>query len=69
MAGIDACSRDRLLQTEWTDRMIFTTRAEARQAIVCYIEGFYNRQRLHSRFDHKASREIHEAFTSQQKTA
>lgn len=57
------------LKTEWTDRMIFATRAEARQAIVSYIEGFYNRQRLHSGLDYKTPREVHEAFISQQKAA
>jgi putative transposase len=57
------------LKTEWTDRMIFATRAEARQAIVSYIEGFYNRQRLHSGLDYKTPREVHDAFISQQKTA
>ena len=49
--------------------MIFTTRAEARQAIVSYIEGFYNRQRLHSGLAYKTPREVHEAFISQQKAA
>jgi transposase InsO family protein len=57
------------LKTEWTDRMVFATRAEARHAIVSYIEGFYNRQRLHSGLDYKTPREVHEAFTSQQKAA
>ena len=57
------------LKTEWIDRMIFATRAEARQAIVTYIEVFYNRQRLHSGLDYKTPREVHDAFTSQQKAA
>jgi putative transposase len=57
------------LKTEWTDRMIFATRAEARQAIVTYIEVFYNRQRLHSGLDYKTPREVHDTFTSQQKAA
>jgi transposase InsO family protein len=58
-----------VLKIEWTDRMIFATRAEARQAIVSYIEGFYNRQRLHSGLDYKTPREVHDAFTTQQKAA
>jgi transposase InsO family protein len=57
------------LKTEWTDRMTFATRAEARQAMVTYIEVFYNRQRLHSGLDYKTPREVHEAFTNQQKAA
>jgi hypothetical protein len=57
------------LKTEWTDRMIFATRAEARQAMVTYIEVFYNRQRLHSGLDYKTPRKVHDTFTSQQKAA
>lgn len=57
------------LKTEWTDRMIFPTRAAARQAIVSYIEGFYNRRRLHSGLNYQTPREAHEAFTSQQQAA
>ncbi|GII89763.1 transposase [Sphaerisporangium siamense] len=36
------------LKTEWLDQAVFTTRAKARQQVIRYIEGFYNRQRLHS---------------------
>ena len=41
------------LKNEWIHRMTFTTRTEARQAIVHYIEGFYHRQRLHSGLGYK----------------
>lgn len=57
------------LKTEWTDRMIFATRAQARQAIVSYIEGFYNQRRLHSGLNYQTPREAYEAFTSQQQAA
>jgi putative transposase len=57
------------LKTEWTDRMIFAIRAEARQVIVSYIEGFYNRCRLHSRLGYKTPLEVHHEFTNQQKAA
>jgi transposase InsO family protein len=57
------------LKTEWTDRMRFATRADARQAIVSYIEGFYNRQRLHSGLDYKTPLEVHYEFTNQQQAA
>ncbi len=57
------------LKTEWTDRMVFTTRAEARQAIVSHIEVFYNRQRLHSRLDYKTPREVHHEYLNHQKAA
>jgi hypothetical protein len=48
--------------------MIVATRAKARQAIVTYIEVFYTRP-LHSGLDYKTPREVHDAFTSQQKAA
>ena len=57
------------LKTEWTDRMIFPTRAAARQAIVSYIEGFYNRRRLHSALNYQTPREAYETFTTQQQAA
>lgn len=57
------------LKTEWTDRMVFATRAEARRAVVSYIEGFYNRQRLHSRLGYKTPREVHNEFVARQKAA
>ena len=47
------------LKNEWIHRMTFTTRSEARQAIVQYIEGFYNRQRLHSGLGYKTPLEVH----------
>ncbi|MPY81548.1 MAG: IS3 family transposase, partial [Actinophytocola sp.] len=34
------------LKNEWLNRMVFTTRRDARQEVVKYIETFYNRQRL-----------------------
>ena len=36
------------LECELIDRSCFRTRAEARMAIFDYIEGFYNRERMHS---------------------
>jgi putative transposase len=36
------------LKNEWTNRMAFVTRVQARQEVVKYIEGFYNQQLLHS---------------------
>ncbi len=36
------------LKTECIYRYHFETRAEARTTIFAYLEGFYNRQRLHS---------------------
>lgn len=36
------------LETEWLDRMIRRNRNEARVRIFYFIEGFYNKKRLHS---------------------
>lgn len=57
------------LKNEWIHRMTFATRAEARQAIVYYIEGFYNRQRLHSGLGYKTPLEVHNEFLNGQLAA
>jgi transposase InsO family protein len=57
------------LKNEWIHRMTFTTRAEARQAVVHYIEGFYNRQRLHSGLGYKTPLEVHNEFLNGQLAA
>lgn len=57
------------LKNEWTNRMKFTTRAQARQEVVKYIEGFYNRQRLHSGLDCKTPLEVHNEYLNRQLAA
>lgn len=57
------------LKNEWIHRMTFATRSAARQAIVQYIEGFYNRQRLHSGLDYKTPLEVHNEFLNGQLAA
>ena len=57
------------LKNEWIHRMTFTTRTEARQAIVHYIEGFYNRQRLHSGLGYKTPLEVHNEYLNRQLAA
>ncbi|MEV7042735.1 integrase core domain-containing protein [Amycolatopsis sp. NPDC051061] len=57
------------LKNEWTNRMTFTMRAQARQEVVKYIEGFYNRQRLHSGLDYKTPLEVHNEYLSRQLAA
>ena len=42
------------LKNELIHRRTFATRAEARTAIFDYIEGFYNRSRLHSALGYKS---------------
>ena len=46
------------LKTELIHRRSFLTRAEARSAIVEYIEVFYNRQRRHSALGYRTPVEI-----------
>lgn len=57
------------LKNEWLNRMIFATRAEARQEVVKYIEGFYNRKRLHSGLGYKAPQEVHDEYLNGQLAA
>jgi transposase InsO family protein len=57
------------LKNEWLNRMIFATRAEARQEVVKYIEGFYNQQRLHSGLGYKTPLEVHNEYLSGQLAA
>lgn len=57
------------LKNEWTNRMTFTTCAQARQEVVRYIEGFYNRQRLHSGLDYQTPLEVHNEYLNRQLAA
>ncbi|MFC3982722.1 IS3 family transposase [Streptosporangium jomthongense] len=42
-----------MIKTEWPDRFVLITRTTARQQVIRYIEGFYNRRRLHSALDYR----------------
>ncbi|MFL6143211.1 MAG: integrase core domain-containing protein [Labedaea sp.] len=57
------------LKNEWLNRMTFTTRAQARQEVVNYIEGFYNQQRLHSGLGYKTPLEVHNEYLNGQLAA
>jgi putative transposase len=57
------------LKNEWLNRMTFTTRTQARQEVVKYVEGFYNRQRLHSGLDYKTPLEVHNEYLNRQLAA
>lgn len=50
------------LKTECLYRYHFTTRAEARSVIFAYLEGFYNRQRLHSTLGYVSPEQFEQAF-------
>jgi transposase InsO family protein len=43
-----------LLKTEWLYHFTLYSRAQARSAIFEYIEGFYNRTRMHSGLDYRS---------------
>jgi len=47
-----------VLKNEWLHRFVFTTRAKARRQVIRYIEGFYNRQRLHSALGYRPPFEV-----------
>jgi transposase InsO family protein len=57
------------LKNEWLYRVTFTTRAEARRAVVEYIETFYNRKRLHSGLDYRTPLEVHTDYLNRQQAA
>ncbi|WJE00664.1 IS3 family transposase [Streptomyces antimycoticus] len=46
------------LKNEWLNRYVFATRAKARREVVRYIEGFYNRRRLHSQLGYRTPAEV-----------
>lgn len=52
------------LRAELTELAHFHTRAEARTALFEFIEGFYNRQRLHSALDYLSPAEFEAAHAS-----
>jgi transposase InsO family protein len=53
------------LKNELIHRTVFPTRKHARRAIVRYIEGFYNRSRLHSGLGYKTPQEAHDEYVNQ----
>uniref|UniRef100_UPI00047BA60D integrase core domain-containing protein n=3 Tax=Actinomadura rifamycini TaxID=31962 RepID=UPI00047BA60D len=57
------------LKNEWLNRMVFATRAKARRAVVQYIEGFYNRRRLHSANGYRTPMEVHNEYLDRQQAA
>ncbi|MGJ6969746.1 integrase core domain-containing protein [Streptosporangium sp. G11] len=54
------------LKNEWLNGMVFTTRAKVRREVVRYIEGFYNRRRLHSANGYRTLFEVHNEYLSRQ---
>ena len=54
------------LKTELVHRTAFPTRRHAKRAIVGYIEGFYNRRRLHSALGYKTPLEVLAEYQNRQ---
>ena len=54
------------LKNELVHRTAFPTRRHARRAIVAYIEGFYNRRRLHSALGYRTPFEVHTDYVNRQ---
>lgn len=52
------------LKTELVHREIFNTRAQARRELFAYIEGFYNRERLHSSLNYQSPVEFERAYSA-----
>lgn len=57
------------LKNELIHRTEFPTQEHARRAIVKYIEGFYNRKRLHSGLGYKTPHEVHTEYLTRQSAA
>ena len=54
------------LQTELLDRQTWATRSQLRAAVFDYIEGFYNRKRLHSSLGYKTPMEVEAEWAATQ---
>ncbi|WP_411268451.1 IS3 family transposase [Nonomuraea sp. PA05] len=55
-----------VIKNEWLHRFVFTTRAKAKSQVIRYIEGFYNRRRLHSALGYRPPLEVlNEALSTQ----
>ncbi|MFC4117375.1 IS3 family transposase [Nonomuraea zeae] len=58
-----------VLKNEWLSRFTFSTRDKARRQVVRYIEGFYNRKRLHSGLGYQTPQEVEDQYLTRQAAA
>lgn len=56
-------------KTEWLDRFVFADRAKAKRRVIRYVEGFYNRRRLHSALGCQPPLEVFTEHYSHPRTA
>ncbi|GAA0948499.1 integrase core domain-containing protein [Nonomuraea longicatena] len=52
------------LKSEWLNRYVFTSQAQAKRQGIHSIERFCNRRRLHSALDYRPPQEIHNEHDS-----
>ncbi|WP_153054711.1 integrase core domain-containing protein, partial [Planomonospora sphaerica] len=57
------------IKNEWLNRFVFSTRAKAKRQVIRYIEGFYNRRRLHSALGYRSPLEALNEFHSSREAA
>jgi len=57
------------LKNESLNRMVFRKKEQARREVVKYIEGFYNRRRLHSGLGYRTPLEVHNEWVNRQLAA
>jgi transposase InsO family protein len=57
------------IKNEWLNRTVYATRDQARREVVKYIEGFYNRRRLHSGLGYRTPQEVHDEYLNRQVAA
>jgi transposase InsO family protein len=50
------------MKTEWTTRMLYRNRGDARSDVIHYIEMFYNSNRLHSYLNYKNPNDFEKNF-------
>nr|WP_276615573.1 integrase core domain-containing protein [Nonomuraea basaltis] len=58
-----------VLKNEWLSRFTFSTRDKARRQVVRYIEGFYNRKRLHSGLGYQTPQEVEDQYLTRRSAA